>query len=277
MPKISEWLATTTAKLSQAGITSARLDAEIILAHTLKKSRTFLHAHGEIEIEPRDYEIAEARASLRCDRTPIAYIIGHKEFYGRQFKVTPATLIPRPESETLIELLKKVCGNEQLDLIAPGSKYLIDVGTGSGCLGVTAKLELPFLDVTVSDISNHALKVAETNAKQLHADVRLLHSDLLTQYPFVPDFILANLPYVGKTWDRSPETEYEPELALFAEDDGLHLINKLIDQSISRLNSKGRLFLEADPRQHEDILTQAKRAGFRHVESSGLIVQFRKD
>lgn len=276
MPKISEWLTAANKTLSTQGIETARLDAEIILAHTIKKSRTYLHAHGDQEIEPRQHEIAEARLSLRLDHTPIAYIIGHKEFYGRRFKVTPATLIPRPESESMIDLLKEIMMSEQYALLPNNSKRLVDVGTGSGCLGISAKLELPALDVTICDISNHTLKVAETNAKQLLADVRILHSDLLEHYPFTPDIILANLPYVDKEWERSPETEYEPELALFAENNGLALIFKLIDQASTRLSAKGYLFLEADPRQHADISSRAKQLGFAALSKSGFIVILQK-
>ena len=93
------WLRDAAEQLASVGIPSALLDAEIILAHTLRKSRTWLHAHGDETINIRDLEIANARLDLRLDRTPIAYIIGHKEFYSRLFKVTPSVLIPRPESE----------------------------------------------------------------------------------------------------------------------------------------------------------------------------------
>lgn len=276
MPKTSEWLFSAAKALKDAGIETARLDAEIILAHTIKKSRTYLHAHDDHELGPRDYEIAEARLSLRLDRTPIAYIIGHKEFYGRRFKVTPATLIPRPESETIIDLLKELFNGEQQKLLGDNTKRLIDIGTGTGCLGISAKLELPMLDVTLSDISNHALKVAETNALALRADVQLIHSDLLEHYPFTPDIILANLPYVDRQWERSPETNHEPELALFAEADGLALILKLIDQASTRLHANGYLFLEADPRQHAAIIQHAKPRGFTVGTTTDFIVTLQK-
>lgn len=275
-PKISDWLSSASEALADIGIESARLDAEIILAHTIKKSRTYLHAHDDQELEPRHYEVAEARLSLRLGRTPIAYIIGHKEFYGRRFKVTPATLIPRPESEAMIDLLKSLLKSEQQALLTADAKRLIDIGTGTGCLGISAKLELPMLDITISDMSNHALKVAETNAHALQADVRILHSDLLEQYPFTPDIILANLPYVDKKWERSPETNYEPELALFAENDGLALIFKLIDQASTRLARSGYLFLEADPRQHAAICDYAKQQSFTLQANDGFIIVLQK-
>lgn len=269
MPAINDWVAAASKKLEAAGILSGVLDAEIILAHTLRKPRTYLHAHPEEPVPPRERDIADARLQLRLERTPIAYIIGHKEFYGRQFKVTPATLIPRPESEMMIELLKK-------HLKRPNEKKLVDVGTGSGCLGITAKLEFPELDVTLIDISRHALAVADTNARRHSIDIQLIHSDLLALYPFSADIILANLPYVDKTWQRSPETNYEPAEALFASDNGLHLIFKLIDQTDSHIAPEGLLLLEADPRQHEEIKQKAYAKQLELLEVTDFILLFRK-
>lgn len=275
MPVINDWLVKTTKRLSDAGIPSARLDAEVILAHTIRKSRTYLHAHGDELLTDRFVEIADARIELRLDRTPVAYIIGHKEFYGRLFKVTPATLIPRPESEDLIDILKDL-HPKQSELIPSGPARLVDVGTGSGCLGITAKLELPLLDVTLLDISRHALNVAKVNAQRLDADVMLEHSNLLGNYPFSPTYIVANLPYVDPTWERSPETEHEPGLALFADDGGLRLINELIDQSSRAITQNGYLLLEADPRQHDEITGMAKNRGFRLLEIRGFALSFQK-
>jgi len=261
---VAEWLTNTSTQFAQAGISAARLDAEIILAHTLRKSRTWLHAHGDEELSPRLVEIADARLDLRLDRTPIAYIIGHKEFYTRSFKVTPSVLIPRPESESLIELLKKH--------IPTDAKRLVDVGTGSGCLGVTAKLEFPELNVTLADISRHALKVAESNATSLRAKVTLVQSNLLAQTPGIFDVIIANLPYVDEDWERSPETDKEPGLALFADNNGLALIEQLLAQLPEILSPSGLVLLEADPYQHEAIITQCAKLGLKHVETEGYAV-----
>lgn len=274
-PVIKDWLHEATIQLVGVGISSAKLDAEIILAHTLRKSRTYLHAHGEQQLEPRQYEIASARLDLRLDRTPIAYIIGHKEFYGRLFRVTPATLIPRPESEALITLLKELAP-KNLSLPGTSPQKLVDVGTGSGCLGITAKLELPELEVTLLDISRHALSVAKRNATDLNAKVDIEQSDLLMSYPLQANFIVANLPYVDPSWERSPETNYEPELALFAPNDGLQLIFKLLRQISSHLTTNGYVLLEADPRQHATMIEAAKATGLRYDKTDGFIVAFQK-
>ncbi|OGL21585.1 protein-(glutamine-N5) methyltransferase, release factor-specific [Candidatus Saccharibacteria bacterium RIFCSPHIGHO2_01_FULL_45_15] len=274
MPAINAWLIDATARLKGAGIQSARLDAELILSHTIKRPRTYLHAHGDELLDPRHREIADARIDMRLDFTPIAYIIGHKEFYGRPFKVTTATLIPRPESETMIEMLNASLGSNAS--LLPNTKRLVDVGTGTGCLGITAKLEHPELDITLIDISQHALNVAEKNAKALGATVTLHHGDLLRGYALPIDIILANLPYVDREWDVSPETRSEPDVALYASNHGLASIFVLISQADQLLTANGILYLEADPRQHHDIISYAKQYRLQHLQTNGFIVSFCK-
>lgn len=255
---IREWLHASSAKLRNIGIVSAYLDAEIILAHTLRRNRTWLHAHDHEDIPANRLDIANARLDLRLNRVPIAYIIGHKEFYGRRFHVSPSVLIPRPESETIIDLLK--------ECYRPAHKQLVDVGCGSGVLGITAKLELPKLSVTLCDISRHALTVTSKNANGHKADVQILESDLLDSYPLQADIIVANLPYVDETWERSPETAHEPSLALFADENGLELIYKLINQTTEKLSVGGILLLEADPVQHKLIIKHAESRGLTPIE-----------
>ena len=253
---ISEWLKIATKSLKTANIPSARLDAELILANTLRKNRTYLHAHLDEEIDPRRFDIANARLDLRLDRVPIAYILGYKEFYGRRFTVSPSVLIPRPESEDLISLFLELTASEIAE------KVLIDVGTGSGCLGITAKLERSNLSVILSDISKPALNIAEKNANALNADVHIQQQSLLNGQLKPVDYIFANLPYVDENWDVSPELQYEPEIALFAEDEGLKLILQLISQAPKCLTPDGLLFIEADPQQHNRIIDEAVKNGF---------------
>lgn len=256
-----DWLTFANKQLQDAHIPSSRLDSEIILAHTIGKSRTYLHAHSDEILAPRTIEVANARLDLRSDRVPVAYIIGHKEFYGRNFKVNTSTLIPRPESEDIINLLKKLIPPTIYNL--PSTKMrLIDIGTGSGCLGITAKLEFPKLKVTLSDTDPHPLKVAQQNAELLGAEVDVIRSNLLNAYLFTPDVILANLPYVDPEWERSPETNHEPNLALFANDKGLSIIKKLILQASTSQKLGGILILEADPSQHDQIVDYAKNYNF---------------
>lgn len=263
---IKEWLAAASAELKQTDIQSTRLDAEIILAHTLRKPRTYLHAHDDEVLDMRTREIADARLRLRIDRVPIAYIIGHKEFYGRNFLVNSATLVPRPESEEMIAMLLA------LELDEP---RIVDVGTGSGALGITAALECMHAQVACIDIDNRALEVARKNAARLQADVDIVKSDLLDDYVLQPDVVLANLPYIDREWDVSPETQHEPDLALYAIDNGTALIKKLFDQLHARWDTaRMHVFIEADPRQHRILMVHAEKRGFTLVQTRGFIAHY---
>ncbi|MBC7943379.1 peptide chain release factor N(5)-glutamine methyltransferase [Candidatus Saccharibacteria bacterium] len=266
---INTWVQSASDQLKSIDIASARLDAELILAHTLRKDRTYLHAHSDDVLDIKVQDEADAQLALRIKHMPVAYLVGHKEFYGRNFTVTSDTLIPRPESETIIDILK--------GLVPANTQWrLVDVGTGSGCLGITAKLEIPELDVTLLDISSPALEIASINARQLHADVTIAESNLLQNYSLQANIIIANLPYVDRSWKRSPDTDHEPGIALFADNDGLELIYKLIDQSPSSLNHNGFLILEADPVQHQAIVEYAGEKDFQLISKQDYCVTLKR-
>lgn len=268
---IHNWVLAAKAELRTALVPTPELDAELILAFALDVDRTWLHAHGEDAPPLSVIKKADILLAKRIHRVPLAYLTGTKEFYGREFTVTPDVLIPRPESETLIELAKK----HHL------SGRILDVGCGSGALGLTLALELP-VSLTLSDISYKALDIARKNAKALSVSpVRYVHSDLLDhwlshQRPKPFDAIVANLPYVDKSWERSPETNHEPALALFADARGLALINRLITQTSSLLKKDGYLLLEADPEQHSSIIAEAKKSGLAHETTQDYIVAFKR-
>lgn len=267
---ISRWLIQSTKSLKSIGVTSARLDAELILAETIRRDRTYLHAHRDEELDPRRQDIANARLSLRLDRVPLAYILGYKEFYGRKFVVSPQVLVPRPESEDMISLL--------LELVEPSDqpRTLIDIGTGSGCLGITASLELnKNWHVILSDISSGALEIAKKNAENLTAKVFFQKQSLLTGQFEKLDCILANLPYVDATWETSHELKHEPSEALFADEGGLKLIRQLIDQAPKHLNSGGLLLIEADPEQHQTIIGFARKNNLDYLTTRGYILALR--
>ncbi len=271
---ITEWLTTTTDEFSKIGISLPRLDAELILCHVLGESRTWLIAHANDNItDVKTLENASKLLAKRLERVPIAYLTNRKEFYNRSFFVDESVLIPRPESETIIELLK--------ELVKTPNKRLLDVGTGSGALGITAKLELPDLSVTVSDISEDVLAVARKNAKLLSAKpIRFVGSDLLEHWlshenPQKFDIIVANLPYVNPSWEQSPETAHEPALALYAKDNGMELIKKCVQQASSINTVNGYLLLEADPEQHDEIIRYA-HVYFTHIETRDYIIVLQK-
>lgn len=266
---ISTWLRSATKQLKDIGIASARLDAELILVNTLRKNRTYLHAHLDEEIDPRRVDIANARLDLRLDRVPLAYILGYKEFYGRNFVVSPAVLVPRPESEDVVSLFLQLT----MDEISP--KTLIDVGTGSGCLGITIALERPNIAVILSDISKRALQIAEKNADNLAANVKTQRQSLFNGQIEPVDYIIANLPYVDARWKTSPELRYEPSEALFADNGGLKLIYELIAQAPRHLPKKGLLVLEADPEQHPAVIEYAAKYGFTHAKTLGYALALR--
>ena len=267
---ISEWLIDATKQLKDIGIGSPRLDAELILAETLRKPRTHLHANLETEIDPRRIDIADARLRLRLERVPLAYILGHKEFYGRDFRVTPDVLVPRPESEAIITTMLEISAGD-----ISGNRSLLDVGTGSGCIGITIKLERPDISVTLSDISHSALAVAEKNADILGAKVQVKRQDLLKGQIGRLDYIIANLPYVDRDWQVSPELQHEPQGALFADNGGLALIYTLLEQTPLHLNDGGWVMLEADPEQHPLIVKAAAKCSFTHETTNDYCLALR--
>ncbi|MGH7196219.1 MAG: peptide chain release factor N(5)-glutamine methyltransferase [Candidatus Saccharimonadales bacterium] len=260
-----KWLEWAQQALTKADITTARLDSQVLAAHVLGVNKAWLLAHPEHIIDAKTNKQLNAKLKQRLKRMPMAYVLGSKEFYGREFKVTPDVLTPRPETEQIITFLK--------DIQPTAGQRLVDVGTGSGAIAITAKLEYPHLVVEACDISQDALGVARTNAKQLGAKVRFFTSNLLEKVRGPYDIIVANLPYVDAGWKRGTETNYEPSIALFAEDKGLALIKQLIDQAPAFLSLKGYLIIEADPRQHDDIIAYANEH-FTLVSHEGYALVF---
>lgn len=266
----SEWLALAARQLDAAGIDSARLDSELLLTHALKIPRTALHAHPDTPIPAPLLPVLDAMLSLRVIRVPLAYIVGHREFYGRLFSVSPSVLIPRPETEDFITILKTL----------PVPDTIIDVGTGSGALAVTIALEFKDAQVYATDISSRALAVARQNALTYQTNVNFVHSDLLSEFGDITftgrTAIVANLPYVAGTDQRSPETDHEPAEALFADRDGLALIETLIDQAAALLHAEDYLLLESNPDQQPAIAAHANESGFALEQTRNLISVFKR-
>lgn len=260
-------------ELRQINIPTAQLDAEILMAYTLGCNRPWIHAHGEKELDSTKIKKFEDLVKRRAMREPLAYILGKKEFYGRDFIVSPDVLIPRPETEDLVELVLEIGTKSEKGKV-------LDVGCGSGAIGITLKLEQPEWNVTLSDISEPALKIARKNAQILKSDVSFIKSDLLSYFHTLEhshfDLVVANLPYVDHSWQRSPETDFEPPKALFADNDGTDLIQKLIEQSPSVLTDNGYILLEADPEQHESIIASAQKQHLELVNINGYAICLQK-
>ena len=248
---IGRLLGWTTEYLTERGSQSPRLEAEVLLAHARGCQRIELYTSFD---EPADEPLRTAFRKLvrrRGEGTPVAYLVGHREFYSLDFRVTPDVLIPRPETETLVLAL--------LDLIktyGPSQREITiaDVGAGSGIIGITVARHVPHARVALIDISPAALAVARDNAARLGVAerVELVESDLLAavglQRTF--DFVASNPPYVStaEMAELPPEVrEHEPHLALAAGDSGTAVVERLIGQAAKRLAPGGSLLLEISP------------------------------
>ena len=235
---------------------TATRDAELLLLHVLQISRTTLIAHPGRELTPSQRTTYEATIARRLHHEPIQYITGRQEFYGVALDVTPAVLIPRPETEHLVEAVLKLLPANQTLKIA-------DIGTGSGAIAIALAIHLPQAEITALDISTEALAVAATNARRhdVASRIQFLQSDLLAALNHEPqtfDAIVSNPPYLPST-DRAtlhPQVrDHEPPTALFAGEDGLDIYKRLITQAWSALKPNGLLALEIGHGQQADLIT----------------------
>ncbi|MBQ3293465.1 peptide chain release factor N(5)-glutamine methyltransferase [Candidatus Saccharibacteria bacterium] len=198
-------------------------------------------------------------------------------FYGRDFTINKDVLNPRPETEQIVDEVLRICGKPILPGVKPEPAKLnpkglkiLDIGTGSGCIAITLKKELPEADIYASDISEKALKIAQKNAASHNTAIIFIISHLLEKVNFTPDIIVANLPYVDRNWDwlDQESLKEDPDLALYAKDGGLALIKELIDTATSKY-----LILEADPSQHKEIINYAKDK-YSLISQQGFILTF---
>lgn len=254
---LGDWVTYAERRLREAGVESPRLEAMLLLGGALRRDRAYLIAHPFEEIEPMRVEPLLER---RLQREPLAYILGTAEFYGRPFHVDPRVLIPRPETESLIEAA--------LELVpAAGSTKILDLGTGSGCIAVTLKLERPQWDVWAADISSDALEVARRNAGELAADVQFQHSDLFEAMPQTQfHAIVTNPPYVRAGDTLQPEVgDWEPKEALFAGHDGLQTYWRIAATSAEHLVPTGILLTEVGDGMAESVAEVFADSGWSEV------------
>ncbi len=255
MTTIHQALEKATLSLAQADQTNARLDAQVLLSHSLHAERSFLYAHPEQVLTSEQEQQYQTLIERRSRGEPIAYLTGHKEFYGLDFLIDKRVLIPRPETELLVEAALNSC-RTMFD--AGRTPIVADIGTGSGAIPVTlAVLEprLPYL--YACDISTDALDVASLNCQRHHVEdrVRLLQGDLLAPLPEPVDILTANLPYVGT--DELEELPldvraYEPYLAIFSGPLGLDLMLRFFQelQHSRKLKEGATVLLEIGYRQY---------------------------
>ncbi|HYM12012.1 MAG TPA: peptide chain release factor N(5)-glutamine methyltransferase [Bryobacterales bacterium] len=225
--------------LEKESISAPRLTAEVLLAHALRCDRADLYAHPERELSQVEQVHYGRYLHERLERKPTQYITGRQEFYGRMFHVTPAALIPRPETELVVEAALRY---------ASAARRILDVGTGSGCLAVTLQKERPEAAVFACDLSKAALELAAENARRLDAAVQFFCADLLDAAGAVAfDLIVSNPPYVpaGEMPGLPAEVrEHEPEMALRGGPDGVEFYQRLLDGAARVLRPGGWLIVE---------------------------------
>jgi release factor glutamine methyltransferase len=222
------------------------LDARLLLQHLLGQPHTYLIAHGERPLTPSQIQQYQSLLKRAQQSEPIPYMIGEAPFYGFTFRVTPDVLIPRPETEQLVEMV--------LAWAAPrGAMQIVDVGTGSGCIAVSLAHHLPQASVTAVDLSPTALAIAQENARRLtDQSITFLEGSLLSPLAHKVDLIVANLPYITDgEWTMLDDGVklHEPALALRGGSDGLMSIHALLQQAGEKLNPGGAVFLEIGWRQ----------------------------
>lgn len=257
MWRVVDLLNWTTQYFEQHGIPNPRLDAEVLLAHLLEKSRLQLYLHFEMPVFQEHLTPYRELIKKRIEHTPVSYLTNRKEFMSLDFYVDERVLIPRPETEQLVEtILREKTGN---------SERLLELGTGSGVIATSLAVHQPEWEIIATDISEPALAVAQKNAEtHAHAaQIKFLTGDLFEPIKAINpagniqfDWIVCNPPYVKKTeWDTlSPDIrDYEPEIALFAGDDGLAVIRRLIAEAPEYLAPNGKLILEIGETQADTV------------------------
>lgn len=264
---VARVLAWATDDFRSRGFESARLEAELLLSHSLKCDRIRLVIDASRPLSPE--ELADVRLLIQRRRRhePIAYILGAREFWGRKFVVSPAVLIPRPDTEVLVETA--------LSLTEPQHLYgkALDLCTGSGCVAVSFALERPTWQTWASDISSEALEVARNNAARLGAsEVVFRHGDLFTAVDKGQRFslITANPPYIakGELAGLQPDIrDFEPEVALTSGTDGLDLVRRLIPEARGYLEPGGALAMEIGAGQSDTVKALLSQHGFVDVRS----------
>ncbi len=264
--KLLEW---STQYFQNKGIESPRLDAELLLAKTLSLSRVQLYMQFDRPLLETELQNFKDLLKRRSEREPLAYILGKKEFYSLEFEVSPDVLIPRPETELLVETARK---HSSL-LTSPSS--LLDIGTGSGCIAVSLAKHLPEARITAIDISASALELAKRNAKKhavenqinfIQMDFTSPHASLLTPHQNF-DLILSNPPYIAtdEIPKLAPELQFEPKSALDGGNEGLDFYQIILPWAFQHLNEGGIVLLEIGFDQGMSLEKLATNTGFQKI------------
>jgi release factor glutamine methyltransferase len=249
-------------RLEAAEIGSSRLNAETLLMFVLGVNRAYLYAHPELELNPEEQARYDEVIAQRATGFPSQYITGHQEFWGLDFVVTPAVLIPRPETEHLVETVLELVREHHQNT---ANLKIVDVGTGSGCVALALANELPFAQLYATDISVETLEIAKANAARLQLDgrVRFVHADVMRANSSEQevlrelDFVVGNPPYVAYSEaDKVQKSvrEFEPVNAVFAGQDGLDVISRIVEQAHATLKARGWLAVEIGYSMRDAVL-----------------------
>lgn len=250
---VGAWLRRATDELTRAGIESANLEAQVLAAAAFGVDRTQILIHSEWPIHPE----AEGILTRRLTREPLAYILGWREFYGHRFAVGPGVLIPRQDTETLVEAA--------LELALPANARAVDIGSGSGAIAVSLALSKPDWQVTAVDLSPTAVDFTRRNAEALGANIDVIQGnafECLSNLRF--DLIVSNPPYIRTHDEVQPDVRlHEPEMALFAGEDGLDFYRPLARSGLSWLVPGGWMLLEVGYDQAPEVMALFEEVGWR--------------
>jgi release factor glutamine methyltransferase len=241
--KVLEVLKLASEHLGKHGSGSARLDAEVMLAGTLGVRRIDLYLQFDRPLSETELTVYRAQVARRAHGEPVAYVVGHKEFMALDFEVTPAVLVPNPDTEVLVQLAVAWARE------AGQAIRVADVGTGSGCIAIAVAHYAPDVEVWAGDLSSQALEVAARNVTRhsLQRRVHLACGDLMDPLPGTYDLVCANLPYLAVGSVLPAEVVTQPSIALYAGGDGVELVRRLLETVPARLNPGGRVLAEVDP------------------------------
>ena len=249
-------------------VPSPRLNAELLLLFVLSRERAYLYAHPERELTPDEQSSFDEVVRERARGCPTQYITGHQEFWGLDLLVSPAVLIPRPETEHVVETILELVKEYPFD--GPGRLKLLDVGTGSGCIALALASELPHAEIHACDISEEALEIARVNAARLALGGRVLFrkSDLISVYAGEHfDFVISNPPYVGECdADKVQKQvrEFEPKVAVFSGREGMEIYRRLVPQADEHLRPGG--WFVAEIGYSEEAKVRELLAGWAEIQ-----------
>jgi len=243
----------------EKNLDNSRLNAELIISHVLGLKRLELYMKFDLTVSPSNRNTIKELIKRRSRHEPLQYVLGETEFYGYRFKVDPSVLIPRPETEYLVERIIK-------DPREAGS--ILEIGTGSGCIAISLAKELKNVKIDAADISAEALETASNNADINKVNINFLRSDIFSRIEKKYDLIVSNPPYIPlDSYQELPAEikDFEPSAALISDEEGFFFYRRIIEEASEYLNPEGRLFFEIGFDQSKRIKLIAEKSGFKNI------------